>query len=563
MPKKPEAVIYQDAVIKGKIPAGKYVRLACDRNKKDLERQKKRNFPYKFVQKDAEHAIEFFSYLRHSKGEWAGTQFTLSPYQKFIVWVVFGWRQKADPTIRRFRVAYNELPRKNGKTTFAAGVGNYLFIADGEPGAEVYVAATKRDQAKIAHGEATRMVQSSPYLRKLVGVFKNNLHIAETASKFEPLGADEDTMDGLNVHGAIIDELHAHKTRGIWDVLETATGARRQPLTFAITTAGFDRHSICWEQHLYAQKILEGIIEDETYFAFIAGIDEGDDWADEKVWAKANPNIGISVKIDDLRRKAEKAKEIPAAQNAFRRLHLNEWTEQSERWIDMTLWDACAEPFDLATLEGRECFGGLDLATTTDIAAWAKLFPPTDEDELWRLLVSFFVPADNVEQRSRKDKVPYDQWIKAGLIHATEGNVIDYDFIREAIHEDADRYRITEIAYDRWNANQIVTQLQGDGLTMVPFGLGFASMAAPTREFELLLKGRKIAHGGNPVLRWMASNTATKQDPAGNRKPDKAKSSEKIDGIVASILALGRAIVTDSSESVYANEDERVFFDTE
>ncbi len=330
---------YAEQVIKGKIPAGELVILACERHLRDLKTAKMRGLY--FSEAAADHAIDFFRFLRHSKGEWAGCELALESWQRFIVGSLFGWFG-ADGT-RRFRTAYDEVPRKNGKSTLAAGIALYLFAADGEPGPEVYSAATKRAQARIVWNEAASMVKASPFLQKRIGVYpgKGNMTITANRAMFEPLGADADTLDGLNIHGAIVDELHAHKKRGMWDVLETATGSRRQSLIFGITTAGFDRNSICWEQREYAERVLRNVIEDDTYFAYIATIDPGDDWQDEQTWAKANPNLGISVKINDLRRKALKAKEMPAAQNAFMRLHLNIWTSQYARWMSMDVWDAC------------------------------------------------------------------------------------------------------------------------------------------------------------------------------------------------------------------------------
>jgi phage terminase large subunit-like protein len=485
--------------------------------------------------------LTFFALLRHSKGEWAGQPFVLSPWQAFILWVLFGW-MRSDGT-RRFRTAYIEIGRKNGKSTLAAGVGLYLFAADRELGAEVYTAATKRDQARIVHSEAVRMVRLSPGLRRHVQTFKDNLSMMRTNSKYEPLGADADTMDGLNVHGAVIDELHAHKNRNLWDVLETATGARRQPLLFAITTAGFDRQSLCWQQHDYGEKVLDGIIEDDSYFTFIASLDPDDVWTDRRVWSKANPNLEISVKPESLEEQCAKAESLPAAQNAFRRLRLNQWTEQVDRWIDLAVWDACALPVDARSLEGRPCFGGLDLSATTDLSAFVLIFPPVEQGEPWKVLCRFWMPRDNVRRRVDNDRVGYDLWIQEGWIEATEGNVIDYDVIRARVQEDAKRFDIRELAFDRWNATQLCTQLQSDGLAMVPFGQGFASMAAPTKELEKMILGRQLAHGGHPVLRWMVSNVAVKQDAAGNLKPDKGKSSDRIDGVVALVMAVGRATV--------------------
>jgi phage terminase large subunit-like protein len=335
--------------------------------------------------------------------------------------------------------------------------------------------------------------------------------------------------------------------------LETATGARRQPLIFAITTAGFDRESICRQQHDYGEKVLDGVFNDDAYFAFIAALDSEDEWTDRSVWTKANPNLGISVKPESLEEQCVKAQSLPAAQNAFRRLRLNQWTEQANRWIDLAVWDEGTKAPDPDALRRRTCFGGLDLSSTTDLSAFVLVFPPEDgsDSEPWQILCRFWMPADNVRRRIEKERVPFDVWIRDGLIQATDGNVIDYDVIRECIHEDAETYHIEQIAFDRWNATHLCTQLTSDGIEMIPFGQGFASMAAPTRELEKLVIGRQLAHGGNPVLRWMASNVAVKQDPAGNLKPDKGKSSERIDGIVALVMALGRAIVQPESTSVY------------
>ncbi len=545
---KSPAIEYIEGVLSGSIVVGRLARLAVERHVSDLREGHKRGLY--FNEAAAQRVIDFFGFLTHSKGEWAGQPFNLSPWQAFMVWVLFGW--KRSDGMRRFRIAYNEVARKNGKSTFAAGVGLYLFLADQEAGAEVYSAATKRDQAKIIHSEATRMVQASPYLRKVITVVRDNLSIRSTNSKYEPLGADADTLDGLNIHGAIIDEIHAHRTRAVIDVLETATSARRQPLQFEVTTAGYDQHSICFEHHDYSVKVLEGVVEDDTWFAFIAALDEGDDWTDEHVWAKANPNLGISVKLDDLQRKCEKAQQVPAAQNNFRRLHLDEWTRQSTRWLDLSKWDATAGEANPEELKGRICYGGLDLASTTDIAALALVFP---YDNDFKVLMRFWIPSEAMRERSQRGRVPYDVWVRQGLIKATEGNVIDYRIIRQDIEALAEQYNIREIGFDRWGATQLIQELQDADLTVVQIGQGFASMSAPTKELLNLVLGKRLHHGGNPVLRWMADNMVVKQDPAGNLKPDKEKSTEKIDGMVALVMAIDRASRNDTGVSVYEEED--------
>ena len=537
---------YARSVVSGATVAGRLVRLACERHLWDLETGHERGLMFDIER--AQHALDFFGFLKHSKGEWGGEAFKLQPWQEFIIGSLFGWLRKDGK--RRFRVAYHEIPRKNGKTTLAAGVGLYLFCADGEPGSEVFTAATKRDQARLSHGEAARMVKASPMLRSKIGVFKDNLHIERTNSKFEPLGADADTMDGLNIHGAIVDELHAHKTRAIWDVLETATGARRQPLIFAITTAGFDRNSVCWEWHDYSTKILDGIIEDDTVFTYIASLDEGDDWTDQSTWAKANPNLGVSVKIDDLQRKCDKAKEMPSAQNAFLRLHLDMWTEQNERWMPMDKWDECGKVLVIPEeLQGRLCYAGLDLSTTTDISALVLCFP--DDEGGCDVLPYFWVPEENIMQRSNRDRVPYDLWARQGYIKTTPGNVIDYDIIRRDINQLREQYDINKIAIDRWNSTQLQTQLDGDGFEIVPTGQGFASLSAPTKHLEKLVFEKSLRHGANPVLRWMVSNVAIQQDAAGNIKPAKDKSTERIDGVVAAVMAIDQMTRHGDETSVY------------
>ena len=541
---------YIDDVLSGRQVVCKWARLAVERHVRDLETGPERGL--EFNETKAKTAIAFFSLLKHSKGEWAGTLIRLEPWQQFVLWVLFGWLS-ADGT-RRFRTAYQEIARKNGKSTIAAGIGLYLMVADGEPGAEIYTAATKRDQARITHSEATRMVKSSPPLRKEIRAFKDNLHIVGTASKYEPLGADSDTMDGLNVHGAIIDELHAHKTRMVWDVLETATGSRRQPLMFAITTAGYDRQSICFEQHEYTEKILEGALQDDAFFGIIFTLDEGDDWQDESVWVKANPNLGVSKKMDDMRRLARQAREIPSKQFAFMRLHLNIWTQSETKWVPFEHWKQCSNAVDGAGLRGRICYGGLDLSSNIDISALVLIFPPQSDEDDYQVLCRFWIPEENMIERWKKDRVSYPAWVRQGYITATPGNVIDYDFIMAQVDEDMQAYDLQEIAFDRWGATSIATNLQdlGGEDFMIQFGQGFVSMSPPMKELEKLILSHKLAHGNNPVLNWMADNLVARMDPAGNIKPDKEKSREKIDGMVALIMALDRAM-RHAGGSIYEN----------
>ena len=505
-----------------------------------------------FDDEAADRVVEFFTMLRHHKGEWGGRPFELADWQRDdILRPLFGWK-RTDGT-RRFRYAYIEVPRKNGKSTLAAGLGLYLTVADGEHGAEVYSAATKKDQARIVWGDAVEMVKGSPELNQFCVTFRNNINVVRTASRFEPLSADYNTLDGLNPHGVIMDELHAHRDRKVWDVMTTAMGARRQPLTVSITTAGVYRpESIGWEQHQHAVQVLEGTIEDDGFFAYIAAAEPDDDWTDPRTWVKANPNLGVSLKMDYMAEQCERATRTPSFVNTFLRLHLNIWTSQVTRWLDMDDWNACGSESEPADLMGLACFGGLDLASTVDIAAFGLVFP--DVDGWYDVLMRFWVPEERIVERSNRDRVPYDAWARDGWITPTEGNVIDYDVIRRDINDLAREYKIVEIAFDRWGAAQITTQLDGDGLTVVPMGQGFASMSAPSKELETLVMGHKLAHGGNPVLRWMASNVATEQDAAGNIKPSKSKSTERIDGLVGLVMALDRATRHRDDANVYSGE---------
>ena len=544
-------------------PIGKLERLGIERQARDLERWPARSQAdcepdgYWWDEHAANRVVEFIErFCRHHKGEWAGQPFRLEPWQREIVRTIFGWR-RPDGT-RRFRTAYVEVPRKNGKTELAAAVGLYLLVADGEAGAEVYSAATKRDQARIVHNAAKQMLRRSPDLRRFVEQYRDNLVVPATASKFEALSSESHTLDGLNPHGIILDELHAHRDRHLRDVLITGTGARRQPLEWIITTAGvYNPASIGWEMHDYAVNVLQGVFEDETFFAYIAAADEEDDWQDPATWAKANPNLGVSVKLEYLEELADRAAKSPSFLNTFFRYHLNIWTQQLERWIPIEAWDRCGGPVDEGALIGRRCFGGLDLSSTIDITALALAFPA--EDGSYDLVMRFWVPEDRLHERSERDRVPYDAWARDGWLQVTPGNVVDYGFIREEIHRLADRYEIVELAYDPWNASKLAVELFGDGVPMVEFRQGYASMSPAAKEFERLVTAGLLRHGGHPVLRWMANNVTIRQDPAGNIKPDKERSREKIDGIVAAIMAIGRASVHNAAPSPYA-AGEGLFF---
>ncbi len=536
---------YALRVARGEIVTGKLVHLTCERHLRDLRTGKARGLY--FDERAAGRAIRFFSFLRHSKGEWVNQLFELSDWQKFIIGCLFGWK-RTDGT-RRFRTALIEVARKNGKTTLMAGLGLLLFIGDREPGAEVYTAATKREQAKICWSEAKRMVRKSPDLAEMVKLYRDVMSLDDGAAKFEPLGADYNTLDGLNISGAIIDELHAHKSRETWDVVTTGTGSRRQPLVVAITTAGYDNETICAEQHNYAIQVLEDTIPDDDYFAYIACLDKGDDWTDEANWIKANPNLGISKKVEDLRSKCEKAKRIPAQQNNFLRRELNEWTQQAERWLDIAAWDATAGLLNEHELAGRDCYLGLDMGSKTDLTCVSLLFPM--EDASYRLSVYPFMPEDTAHAREKDDRVPYTAWAKAGHITLTPGDAIDQDTIEAKIDELAGKYKILQAGYDSYNVDMLINHLMEKGLAMVPVPQTFLGMSAPTKYFEELILKKRLIHGGHPVLRNNALNVAVIQDSNENYRPAKSKSYGRIDCIVASINALARAMVNENSRSVY------------
>jgi len=508
-----------------------------------------RTEPFVFDELAATRAENFFrKLLTHVKGEWAGQEFQLSPWQaERVIRPMFGWK-RADGS-RRYRTCYVEIPRKNGKSTISSGVALYLLFSDGEPGAEIYSAAADRLQAAIVFDAAKSMVEASPKLRSKCKIYKREIVVEKTGSVYRVLSADAATKHGLNAHGIIFDELHAQANRELWDVLATSTGARRQPMTLAITTAGYDRHSICYEVHDYARKVADGVVTDDTFLPVVYAASAEDDWTLPATWKKANPSLGATIKLDYLDGECKRAREVPGYENTFKRLHLNIWTEQATRWLPMEAWDECGGVVDATTLAGRSCYAGFDLSTTTDLTALVLLFPPESEGEKFKVLPHFWIPGESLEKRVRRDHVPYDVWARDGLVEVTDGNVTDYDTIRHRIRELAETYRIQEIAYDRWNSSQIVTQLQEDGANMVPIGQGWQSMSAPSRELEKLVLGREFEHGGNPVLRWMAANVAIKTDPAGNIKPDKERSTERIDGIVALVMAISRASVADVSDA--------------
>ena len=514
----------------------------------------------------ADYAVMFIESLCHTKGTWAGKPFELIDWQEQIIRDLFGTLKPNG--YRQFNTAYIEIPKKQGKSELAAAVALLLTCGDGEERAEVYGWAAGRqqaalgvspEQAAIVFDVAADMVRMCPALSKRVKILasQKRLIYTPTNSFYQVLSAEAYSKHGFNIHGVVFDELHTQPNRKLFDVMTKGSGdARMQPLYFLITTAGTDTHSICYETHQKAKDIIDGRKIDPTFYPVIYGADESDDWTDPKVWKKANPSLDITVGIDKVKAACESAKQNPGEENAFRQLRLNQWVKQAVRWMPMEKWDNCAFAVDDDELEGRVCYGGLDLSSTTDITAFVLVFPPLDEDDKYIILPYFWIPEDNLTLRVNRDHVPYDVWERQGYLQTTEGNVVHYSFIEKFIERLGERFNIREIAFDRWGAVQMVQNLESMGFTVVPFGQGFKDMSPPTKELMKLVLEQKIAHGGHPVLRWNMDNIYIRTDPAGNIKADKEKSTEKIDGAVATIMALDRAIRcgNDHGASVY---DER------
>ncbi|HFI0206067.1 TPA: terminase large subunit [Streptococcus suis] len=504
----------------------------------------------------ADRAVTFINNLSHTKGKWAGKRFDLLPWQEQIVRDLFGI-VKEDGN-RQFLTAYIEIPKKNGKSELAAAIALYLLYADNEASAEVYGAACDRNQASIVFDVAKQMVQMSRPLEKrskIMGATKRIVNYSN-AGFYQVLSAETGTKHGLNVSGLVFDEIHAQPNRHLYDVLTKGSGdAREQPLFFIITTAGTDRDSICYELHTKALDILNGRKKDTSFYPVVYGLSDEDDWNDEANWRRANPSLGHTIGIDRVREAYQQALDNPAEENVFKQLRLNMWTSSSVAWIPEHVYAKGNDPIQYENLKGRSCYAGLDLSSTSDITAFVLVFPPRFEEENYIVLPYFWLPEDTLELRCRRDHVLYDVWERQGYIKTTEGNVVHYGFIEKFIEDLSEIYHIKEIAYDRWNATQMVQNLEGMGLTMVPFGQGYKDMSPPSKELYKLMMEGKIQHGGHPVLKWMGQNVVMRQDPAGNIKPDKEKSVEKIDGIVALIMGLDRCIRHQTDEgSVY---DER------
>jgi len=640
MKKKPKKKIklhpvtqYATDIKTGLVPANRWVQLACARHLQDLKTGKKRGLY--FDEAAADHAIAFFpEFLCFYEGDFDGQPFYLTPNQQFIIGSIFGWKRKSDG-FRRFRTAYIEQAKGNGKSPIAGGIGLYCIAFDDEPGAEIYAAAVTREQAGILFRDARTFAEKSDSLREMLKIDKHNIAFESENSFFRPISSEKRGLDGKRPHVALIDEIHEHPDDTVVRKMSAGTKTRRQALTFEITNAGYDRHSICFQHHEYTGKILEGIIQDDAWFGMMTGLDvckkceaEGktipqdgcpdcDDWRDPATWEKANPNMHYLGKpfIDYLKRQVEQGISMPSQENIVKRLNFCIWTESITKWIPTDKWNACAFTVDPEALKGRTCYGGLDLSSNQDLTAWVLVFPPIDgsifkcvncgkqysEDELsekdyietfedepgfhscpkcytpndddidfhkirlipygkYEVLCRFFLPEDNMMERVTRDRIPYDVWARQGFIFLTPGSIIDYDYVISQITKDAIDYSIQDLAFDRWGSQKIITDLQkvgfnleeGHGQVLVQFGQGYASMAAPTKALEKMVLAHEIAHNGDPVLTWMISNVAIQQDAAGNMKVAKDKSSEKVDGVVALIMGLDRALKNAQTVSIYS-----------
>lgn len=498
---------------------------------------------YWFDERAADKACEFFGNLPHIKGRLAGKPFVLEPWQRDrIIRPLFGWK-RADGT-RKYRTAYIEIPRKNGKSTLCAGIALYLLFCDGEQGAEVYSVAGTREQALAVFDPAEAMVREVSWLNEAGRVFKSQKRIVYKNSFYKALAADADPAHGLNPHGIIFDELHVQPNRDLWDALQTGKGARSQPLTVAITTAGYDRSSICWEQHEYARRVNDpnDPLEDDSFLGVIYGSEPDDDWTDPEVWARANPNYGISIYPEFLAEECAKAQDSPAYENTFRRLYLNQWTEQAVRWMPMEHWDACGGAVDADELTGRECYAGLDISSTRDLTSLVLVFPK--EDGRLDALPFFWSPKESATKRDKQDRQGYLGW--AGThIELTEGNSVDQSMIRRKLWECSEKYDLRSVGFDPWNMDECYQQLLREGWQeskLVKYPQSFAGYNEPMKRCLELARERMLSHGGHPVLRWNASNVVAKEDTNGNLRPDKGKSSDKIDGFCALLMGLGLAL---------------------
>lgn len=536
---------YAKKVLSGKIVAGESVKLACKRHLRDLKKSKKKSYPYYFDADAAEYCFEFAQrFCKHSKGKMAGKPFELEEWEKFCVGNIFGWKKKKDNT-RKYRSFYIQVARKNGKSTLMAFLGIYVLVCDGEPGAEVYSAATKKDQARIIFDEAKNMVNQSSELKRILNVYRNNISFDEMYSKFEPLSSDENSLDGLNVQFGMIDEYHAHKNQNVFDVINSATGAREQPIIGVITTSGKNPQCACKEMYDDCKNILHQTVDNDDKFVYIAELDPEDDWTDPDVWIKANPNLNVSVYPEDLQSMCDVAKRLPSAQNEFKCKRLNMWVSSTISWVNVEDWKQCPQPISKEDLVGRQCYIGGDLAMRNDLASIAIEFPL--DDGYFAVLHHSFLPEDKIYNLSKKCNVDFQRWINEGYITATPGSTVDFDFIEDYIKKQAEKYDVLEVCLDPWNATQLMTHLMDEGFVVVETRMGYKTLSEPTKDLEGRISDKKIIHFDDPVLKWAVGNVVVQKDENENVRPNKAKCTNKIDPAMAMIISHTRAYTHDEN----------------
>lgn len=537
---------YARQVVNEKEPAGPHVRAACQRHLTDLKEGPKRGL--KWDVEAAHHIIGFYKdVLCLNGGEFEGVPFELLLWQGFIVGSLFGWKN-ADGT-RRFQVAYVETGKGSGKSPLAAGVGIYGLCADGENRAEIYAAATKKDQAMILFRDAVAMVDMSPALDWRIARSGSkgkewNLAFHDKDSFFRPISAD-DGQSGPRPHMGLLDEIHEHRDGRVVEMIRAGTKGRRNPLIFMITNSGTNKQSVCWDYHQYAAEVCSGVKEDDTFFGYVCALDEGDDpFEDETCWAKANPSLGITIQPKYLRDQVTQAKGMPSKESVVKRLNFCMWVEAAAPWISYHHWKDSGEDYDEELLRGRRCIAGLDLSSTTDLTALVLAFEPTEPDPVWRLLPTFWLPEEGLAEKADKDRVPYDVWRTKGWLKVSPGRAVSRLFVLQHIAQVGGIYEIAGLCYDRWRIEDLIQLAADEGITlpqMVPFGQGYKDMAPAVDEFEKLLLNNELRHNNNPVLTWCAANAVLESDPAGNRKLSKSKATGRIDGMVASVMSVGKA----------------------
>lgn len=555
------AADYATRVLDGSQLACKWVRLACDRQRNDLEKWKDEG-PFVWDREAACRVCRFIELLTHTKGELAGQRINLEPWQVFILTTAFGWRRRSDGG-RRFRRVYIEVSRGNGKSCLSSGVALYCLVADNEPGAEVYSFATTRDQAKIVFGDAKRMAEMNLPLRKRFGleVLANALYVPGTGSTFQAKSAEGSTLDGLNTHLAVVDELHAHKTRAVYDVVETSLGKRRSSLLWCITTAGFDTSGICYEVRTMSTRVLERQAIDETQFAVIYTADEDDDWTSPEALEKANPNWRVSVRPEMILSLLAKAKALPSAINNFKTKHLDIWCSASNAWMDMGAWAQCEDhSLRLEDFEGERCIIGLDLGSKNDMTAKVKVFPiETDGPTRYAVFCDFYLPERAVENAVNSQ---YSGWAEEGLLHVTPGAMTDLNVVEEDLREDLSRFNVEAVVYDPWQATQMATTLSEDDAPMVECRMTVQNMSDPMKSVEALVLDRRLLHDGTPILTWMMGNVVAKLDAKDNIFPRKERYEQKIDGVIALIMAMGNALADDNDDfKGFVESGQETFFE--